>query len=242
MPDIAASIDALATALTAERADIDRAKAEAAARDKALADSLAKLAETVAGMKTDDATREPHPAPKPAPAPPPKAVLLPALLGVWAVLRAIPWTTLLSLAVMLGELWIHHGPPLPIPTPTPTPIPVPPTPVPPTPLGPLRVILAFDSTANMTAGQIEALSSTDVRGWLNQHCGKDGAGRPAWRSWDKTVDVSGEPKDWQDAWSAAKPMLGTLPQVIVFVGQKGTAYPLPDSADGLTALLAKAVP
>lgn len=120
---------------------------------------------------------------------------------------------------------IHY----PEPEPVPTPIPV--------PDAPLRVILVVDSGKDMTRGQLNALASTHVRGWLDQHCAKDAAGRPAWRQWAPDQDVSNESADWQSVWSDVEPQLKQPPQVVVARGQKAKIYPLPDSADELLKLL-----
>lgn len=123
----------------------------------------------------------------------------------------------------------HHGPhPAPVPVPDP-----------PKPLGELRVILVSDSAQNMSRGQLNALNSSKAREWLDQNCETAGDGRPAWRSWSKEVTPGGESADWQEAWEAAKSELGTLPQIVIFHGKKGKAYPLPDSESGLLDLLKK---
>lgn len=147
---------------------------------------------------------------------------------------------ILIIAILAGMLigfvardvasWIRFDP-APIPRPEPRPEP--------RPIGELRVILVSDLAKDMTKGQLDVLSSTAVRAYLNAHCGKDADGRPAWRSWPIDVDPKGESETWQKAWEATKATLGPLPQVVIFRGNKGEALPMPDSEDGLLDLLKK---
>lgn len=167
--------------------------------------------------------------PKPRPSGVPSGAQ-PAPQHSLAALFAAGFGGALVAAVLLigGYLLVVDRPPHPQPTP---PVPV--------PVGPLRVILVSDPGANASKGQLEALDSTAVRGWLKAHCGKDSVGRDAWRSWPADMDVTNEPDDWRKAWATAKPLLGPLPQVVVFHGEKAKALPLPDSEKGLLDLLAK---
>ena len=115
------------------------------------------------------------------------------------------------------------------PTPAPAPIPV--------PDGPLRVILVVDNGKDMTSGQLNALASTKVRAWLDQHCAKDDAGRPAWRQWAPDQDAKDETADWQSIWDDVEPQLKQSPQVVIARGRKAKIYPLPDGPDELLKLL-----
>ena len=177
------------------------------------------------GAKRD----KPAPRPAPAPQPQPHVVINAAALPHVSTSTVLAVVFGLLLALVGGhDLVAHHWPVPPAPGPAPTPQPV----------GELRVILVSDPSQNMTKGQLDALGSTKAREWLNAHCAKDASGRPAWRSWDKDTDPSDE-KDpaWKKAWDATKPILGPLPQIVIFRGQKGEALPLPDSEDGLLELL-----
>lgn len=91
-------------------------------------------------------------------------------------------------------------PPVP-PGPTPDP-PTPPTPEPPVPAwGPLaRVIVLYESSA-MTGR--EPIYSTTTSEALSAVCPNASDGRPAWRIWDKDLDVSKE-TTWVDAMAKAK--------------------------------------
>ena len=134
----------------------------------------------------------------------------------------------------------------PVPPPVP-PGPTPPGPEPPNPPSPpipvpaegLRVLFIFESSANMTRQQLAVLSSADVRSFLNRTCTKSPSGLAEWRSWDKDIDVSNESATWQAIWASTKPKLGTLPQVVIFQGQQGWTYSLPDDVAGLMTLLQK---
>lgn len=106
----------------------------------------------------------------------------------------------------------------PIPPPDVEPEPdVTPTPGPQT----LRVIMAFESSAPMSREQLNTLHSTKITAWLNEHCTKGADGRPSWRKWDVDVVVSqNEDPELAAIWKASRPQLGTLPRLIVAVGNK----------------------
>jgi hypothetical protein len=172
---------------------------------------------------------------------PPKPPVIPRLTGLLANLPHIPliYVVVFLLCGVIG--WDHrqdigsvHLPhvgcsgPEPVPGPTP----------PPTPKGPLRVILVSDSAANMTRAQLDILSSTKVRAWLDANCAKGADGRPAWRAWDKSIPVPADP-EWAAYWQAAQADIAKAgtPAVVVIVGDKGRAVPLPDSEDALISTL-----
>lgn len=124
----------------------------------------------------------------------------------------------------------------------PQPGPVPPGPVPPSPPVPaagLRVLFVYERQDRMTPGQVAALNSVKVIDYLNAKCAKDSDGRPAWRKFDKDVVLKNELPVWQKLWEATKPVLGTLPQVVIVTDAKGEAHPLPDSEQGMLDLLKK---
>lgn len=136
-------------------------------------------------------------------------------------------------------------PPVPVP-PGPTPIPPPPPGPGPTPgpAGPARYILAYATGDDMPVAQINILYSQPVRDYLTAHALKDGDGRPAWRVWDKDVNVQFESATWQAAWKAVRPKLGETdadyPKLIVIPGDdpaRAVVAPLPgDVATTLSTL------
>jgi hypothetical protein len=122
---------------------------------------------------------------------------------------------------------IDPTPPPTPPGPTPDP-PTPPTPEPPKPeWGPLaRVIILYESTAMTGREPIYAAGLADA---LTKACPPDTDGRPAWRVWDRDLDVSKEPS-WLDAMAKAKAALGTNagPVLYAFDGQgRAKEIPLP---------------
>lgn len=135
---------------------------------------------------------------------------------------------------------IPPGPVPPVPPVPPGPVPVPPTPVP-TPGKLNRVVMVYESSANMTFGQIRMMNSTAVRYTLSSKLPKDGT-MPAWRCWDKDVDVSRETSGWQQAWGSVKAELATqpLPCVVLFDDKGGHAIvPLPETEDAFLSLIGK---
>lgn len=114
--------------------------------------------------------------------------------------------------------------------------PVPPNP--PTPGKLARVIMVYESAANLTRAQYNILSSTVIRAKLNEVCPKDG-----WRCWDEDVDVSREGAAWQSAWAS---VLGELaarsaePTLILFDDRGGhVLLPLPTTVDDFLNILGK---
>lgn len=125
----------------------------------------------------------------------------------------------------------------PVPEPGPGPNP-PPTPTP-IPADAFRVLFVYETSA-LTPTQSNVMNAAAVRAYLDSRCALDPDGKTRGRRWyDKDVDISHDAPIWQQIWAAAKPMLGPLPQVVVFNGTKGTAFPLPATADELLALLKK---
>lgn len=106
----------------------------------------------------------------------------------------------------------------------------------PTPTNALRVLLVYESLDNMTPKQLNILSSTKMTEYLNRKCVKD-SNRPGWRRWDKDINTDKEVDTWKALWTAVKPTLGKLPQLIIFQDKKGTAYPLPETEEDLLKLL-----
>lgn len=121
---------------------------------------------------------------------------------------------------------IDPTPPTPIPPgPTPEPPPPEPPPVPPTPAwGPLaRVIVLYESSA-MTGR--EPIYSTTTSEALSAVCPPASDGRPAWRIWDKDLDVSKEP-GWSDAMAKAKAGLTGVGPVLFAFDSDGRVKEIP---------------
>lgn len=108
---------------------------------------------------------------------------------------------------------------------------------PPGPVSGFRVIFVSESSANHTREQLNILSSTAIAGYLNAKASKDEKGRPAWRRWDKDVDVTNELESWKVFWTNVKPKLGTLPMLVISSDRGIEVLPLPATeADTLTFL------
>lgn len=104
----------------------------------------------------------------------------------------------------------------------------------------LRVVIVYEQSAALTREQVNILGSAKISAYLNAKCAKDEKGRPAWRKWDKDVQLSDlETKSWQDLWTNLKPKLGTLPQICIVTDQKGETFQLPDTEQKTLELLQK---
>lgn len=148
--------------------------------------------------------------------------------------RLLCWTALADTPSDLGITLVVVGgaPPVP-PGPDPGPGPNPPTP---TPAKALRVILVYESSANMTKEQMTALYSPKVQEYLDAKTVKDGS-NAGWRRFDKDIDVSNEKDFWKRAWQSAKPNIKQVPAVVILDGDNGTVLPFPANDDALLELL-----
>lgn len=121
-----------------------------------------------------------------------------------------------------ADVPIQAGPtPTPTPGPTPAPIPTPIDPPAPVPdaVGNLRVLILYESTAGMSAGQTATvMGGGGLRQYLERKCIKGTDGRAEWRIWDKDVDASREPSEWQATLAAAKADPKALPKLCIFAG------------------------
>lgn len=104
----------------------------------------------------------------------------------------------------------------------------------------LHVLMLVDTSKSLPADQQLALTSGDVRAYLNATCpvGADGQTRE-WRLWDASVNATNESPLWQDALARAKGK--PLPWVIVSNPDKGGGFegPLPANSAALLDLLKK---
>lgn len=139
-------------------------------------------------------------------------------------------TTLVGLILIGLALWLTFNPPGPGPGP------LPPGPNPPAPIQGLRVLMVYESSSNMTQGQMAVLYSPKVADYLDAKC-KDG--KAGWRRYDKDFDAHGEPQIWQQIWADVKPKIKAVPALVVIDGTKGEALPLPETVDAALALLKK---
>ena len=119
----------------------------------------------------------------------------------------------------------------PVPPQPPTP-PEPPTPPVP-PAAKLTVLIVEESSRRsaLPASQIAAMTSPEVRGWLNDKCGVNG-----WRLLDKDTDVSKASEWWQQA--MAVPRTG-LPWIVISSATQAYSGPLPATVAEVLALLKK---
>jgi hypothetical protein len=125
------------------------------------------------------------------------------------------------------------------PNPTPTPIPPnpSPTPTPPTPASGMHVLVVYETKdlAKLPATQVQVIASQAVRAYLDKHCEKDGA-TPAYRFFDQNVDLSKEPKDWQETFKRPR---SSLPWIIVATSKAFYEGPLPTTEAATLELLKK---
>jgi len=131
--------------------------------------------------------------------------------------------------------WPWHWPVIPNPGPGPAPKPTPA----PIPVSGLHVLVVTDRTTALTPAQQLALSSGDVRSYLNQTCPAGPSGQKEWRFLDKSADLTNESPLWQEAFkrTSGKP----VPYIIVSNPDKGGGFEgaLPTDAASLLALLKK---
>lgn len=161
--------------------------------------------------------------------------------------RLIAWTGPEGYAETVLVIGVIPRPPDDPDPPTPPepkpPDPKPPDPPkPPEPLAGLRVIFAYESSANMTREQLNILHSTTINKYLTEKVTRDEtpAGRmPAWQKWDKDQDVRYAPQPMRDLWESSKPLLNSLPALIIANGQKAQVFPLPATEAETLALLKK---
>jgi len=120
------------------------------------------------------------------------------------------------------------------------PVPVP-APVPPGPIGNMRAVVLYESSANMTANQYNAMFSTvGIRPYLKAKTLKDSDGGNGYRVWDKDVDVSNESSEWQDAMAKAKADPKPLPKIVLFSGMTPVdSRTVVDETDAMTWLRSK---
>src|SRR6185312_15816514 len=113
--------------------------------------------------------------------------------------------------------WPWHWPVIPQPGPGPAPKPTPA----PIPVSGLHVLVVTDRTTALTPAQQLALSSGDVRSYLNQTCPAGPSGQKEWRFLDKSADLTNESPLWQEAFkrTSGKP----VPYIIVSNPDKGVA-------------------
>lgn len=103
----------------------------------------------------------------------------------------------------------------------------------PTPNGEFRVLVLYETADNLTAGQIDSMSSGSVLEWLTTNAANK------WRMFDDDVKLDYLP-EWKPLVEQAKSTTGDMPKVVVFGRGKPRSYPLPESAAEMLALLQKA--
>jgi hypothetical protein len=141
------------------------------------------------------------------------------------------------------DFTIHATTPTPGPGPGPGPGPDPdPDPVdPPTPSkGVSRVLVYYETGANLTRQQIATLNDPALRNYLSQITVQAGDGLPAWKIWDRHVNTTNASPDWQTAVSQVTipATVATTPIVFVFDDDgRVDSFPLPDSPDATIAEL-----
>jgi hypothetical protein len=112
---------------------------------------------------------------------------------------------------------------------------------PPTPSkGVSRVLVYYETGANLTRQQIATLNDPALRNYLSQITVQAGDGLPAWKIWDRHVNTTNASPDWQTAVSQVTipATVATTPIVFVFDDDgRVDSFPLPDSPDATIAEL-----
>jgi hypothetical protein len=109
----------------------------------------------------------------------------------------------------------------------------------PEPSGKLHVLVVEETSqrSKLPPAQVLALTSGDVRDYLNSHCEKEN-GASTWRIYDKDQDVSNESQDWQDEFAVLKKE--TPPTIAIKSGRRWTKpQPFPKDTEALLTLLKK---
>ncbi len=141
-----------------------------------------------------------------------------------------------SIAEQLVDIGAGPRPP---PKPDPDVPPVPPGPGP-TPAGPLRIIMAYESSANMTREQLGILYSTKLTALMSEVCVKGADNRASWRKFDKDVVIAAsEDPELAAIWKASKDQLGALPRLIIAVGSTVTVKDFPQNEAEALSLVKK---
>ncbi len=118
-----------------------------------------------------------------------------------------------KLARAIAEVIVDGStPPDPKPPTPPDPKPIPST------VGNLRVLILFESSAKLDIKQLSALNGGIVRKYLTDKCLMDSDGLPAWRMWDRNIDVTAESPAWKAALTAAQADPLPIPKVAIFAG------------------------
>lgn len=133
-----------------------------------------------------------------------------------------------ALLLLLGLLLGGCLPPIVPPGPEPKPDPVIVVPV---PTDGFRVLIVYDSTADMSAEQVGTIHGTKLAALLNAKCVKTASGLSEWRAWDKgSIDEAGlaaESEVWRTIWKGASSQLGTLPAIVMVSGNKSRVIAMP---------------
>jgi hypothetical protein len=109
----------------------------------------------------------------------------------------------------------------------------------PTPSGKLWTCIVEETAerSKLPPAQVAALTSGDVRDYLNSHSDREGAA-PTWRIFDKDQDVSNESQVWQDEFAVMR--AEPTPSISIKSGRRWTKpQPLPKDSDSLLKLLKK---
>lgn len=109
----------------------------------------------------------------------------------------------------------------------------------PGPSGKLWTLIVEETAdrSKLPPAQVSALTSGEVRDYLNAHSDREGAA-PTWRIFDKDQDVTNESKDWQDEFAVLR--AEPTPSISIKSGRRWTKpQPLPKDTDSLLKLLKK---
>lgn len=131
--------------------------------------------------------------------------------------------------------------PDPAPSPTPTPTPTPPTP-PPIAGDGVKVMIVWDRVGydSLPLSQKTLLSSAPLMEFMNKVTATEPSGMKRWwRIWANDEDVTGDLKEWRDAYEGAKKSNKPLPLILISNGKTGTVESLPLNIEKTIDLITK---
>lgn len=86
-----------------------------------------------------------------------------------------------------------------------------------------RVVFVYETSAGLSAEQQHVIDSTEIRKLLKEKCAPDG-----FRFWDKDTEVKADSRTWKAIWDSLDETRADAkkrPQVVIFSGQRGKAFP-----------------
>ena len=148
--------------------------------------------------------------------------------------RAVANVVALIMLALLAYRHFGGALPGPIPGPAPPPMPI----VDPIDGDGFRVLIAYESAelATYPRQQLDALYSTEIRGYLNSKCATGERSTPDYRILDVEADMSNDSEWWKKAMQRQK---ASLPWIVIDSKQGGFEGPLPATVEATMELLRK---